>query len=311
MSSKNPYEILGVSRTASQDEVKRAYRRLAKEHHPDRNPGNKAAEQRFKEIQAAYEVLGDPQRRAQYDRFGAGGPTPEFRSWSTRGDDDTVGVHFGFDSLGDLGSIFEQFFRRGSQGGGGYATRVGGSSSARGGDLEHSVDVSFEESIRGTTREVHLRGADGTSERIEFRIPPGVTDGQRIRVRGRGNPGPGGRGHLIIVCHVRPDAHLRREGRDLVVDLPVSFPQAALGGSAEVRTLDGPVRIKVPPGASSGTRLRLRGKGVPDPRGGKPGDLYAVVQVTVPRELSETARELIRRLEAELEPRVRARAEAK
>ncbi|MBW7906301.1 MAG: J domain-containing protein [Phycisphaerae bacterium] len=310
MSSKDPYEILGVSRTASQDEVKRAYRRLAKAHHPDRNPGSKVAEQRFKEIQAAYEVLGDPQRRAQYDRFGAGGPTPEFRSWSPRGDDDAVGVHFGFDSLGDLGSIFEQFFRRGPQGAAGYTARTG-STAARGGDVEHSVEVSFEESIRGTTREVHLRGADGTSERIEFRIPPGVTDGQRIRVRGRGNPGPGGRGHLIIVCRVRPDAHFRREGRDLVVDLPVSFPQAALGGSAAVRTLDGPVRIKVPPGATSGTRLRLRGKGVPDPRGGEPGDLYAVVQVTVPRELSETARELIRRLEAELEPRVRAGAEAK
>jgi curved DNA-binding protein len=314
MATKNPYDILGVARNASQDEIKRAYRRLAKEHHPDRNPGNKSAEQRFKEIQAAYEVLGDPERRTQYDRFGAGGPPPEYQNWGARGAQahergaGAGGVHFDFDSFGDLNSIFEQFFRRSGPGGGGFrrggaGVEVGGAA-PRGADLEHAVEVSFEEAMRGTTREVVLRNPeDGSSERIEFRIPAGVSDGQRIRVRGKGNVGPGGRGDLIIVSRVRPDSRFRREARDLLVDLPLSFAEAALGTVADVPTLEGPMRVKVPPGTSSGARLRLRGKGVPDPRNGTAGDLFAVVQVQVPKNLTSEARRLIEQLDAELKPK--------
>lgn len=304
MTSKDPYDILGVARHATADDIKRAYRRLAKEHHPDRNPGSKAAEQRFKEVQAAYEVLGDPQRRAQYDRFGEGGPAPEFRNWSAGAPRGAANVEFDFDSLGDLSSIFEQFFRRGSRGRG---FQRGEAPAVRGPDLDHGVEVSFEEAVRGTTREIVLRNPEnGASERISFRIPAGVTDGQRIRVRGKGNYGPGGRGDLIIHTRVRADARFRREGRDLVTDLPLSFPQAALGATVEVPTLDGAVLVKVPPGASSGTRLRLRGKGVPDPRGGEPGDLYAVVQIAVPKNLSPAARKLIEQLADELNQQVQA-----
>ncbi len=308
MPSKDPYEILGVARDASQEQIKQAYRRLAKEYHPDRNRGDKSAEQRFKEVQAAYEVLGDPQRRAQYDRFGAGGPAPEFHTWSTRVPGDFAEFHFDFGSLGDLTSIFEQFFQRGP----GRVrpavrrTRAAHSGPA-GGDLEHAVEISLEESIRGTTREVVLQGQDGFQrERIEVRIPPGVSDGQRIRVRGKGQPGPGGRGDLLIVCRVRPHPYLRREGLDLLVDLPLSFAQAALGTTAEVSTLDGVIRVKVPAGTSSGARLRLRGRGVRDPRTGQVGDLFAVVKIVVPRTLTPKARQLIEQLEAELKDKAHA-----
>lgn len=316
MPSKDPYEILGVARDATQEEIKRAYRRLAKEYHPDRNPGDKSAEQRFKEVQAAYEVLGDPQRRAQYDRFGAGGPAPEFHTWSTHVPQDFADIHFDFGSLGDLSSIFEQFFQRGPAAARSSARRAraaprswpgAGAAGPRGGDLEHAVEISFEESIRGTTREVVLQGEDGRQrERIEVRIPPGVADGQRIRVRGKGQPGPGGRGDLLIVCRVRPHPYLRREGLDLVVDLPLSFAEAALGTTAEVATLDGVMRVKVPAGTSSGARLRLRGRGVRDPRKGQVGDLLAVVKIVVPRTLSPRARQLIEQLEAELKEKPRA-----
>lgn len=308
MPSKDPYEILGVAREASQEQIKRVYRRLAKEYHPDRNPGDKSAEQRFKEVQAAYEVLGDPQRRAQYDRFGAGGPAPEFHTWSTRAPEDSAGFHFDFGSLGDLTSIFEQFFQRGPGGVRSSARRTRAvDNGPPGGDLEHTIEISLEESVRGTRREVVLHGQDGLQrERIEVRIPPGVADGQRIRVRGKGQPGPGGRGDLLIVCRVRPHPYVQREGFDLLVDLPLSFAQAALGTTAEVSSLDGVIRVKVPAGTSSGARLRLRGRGVRDPRTGQVGDLFAVVKIVVPRTLSPRARQLIEQLEAELKDKARA-----
>jgi curved DNA-binding protein len=308
MPSKDPYEILGVARDASREQIRRAYRRLAKEYHPDRNPGDASAEQRFKEVQAAYEVLGDAQRRAQYDRFGAGGPAPEFHTWSARGPEDFADFHFDFGSLGDLSSIFEQFFQRGPAAGRSSARRVRAARSGPpGADLERAVEISLEESIRGTTREVVLQGESGyPRERIEVRIPPGVADGQRIRVRGKGQHGSGGRGDLLILCRLRPHPYLRREGLDLLVDLPLSFPEAALGTTADVPTLDGVMRVKVPPGTSSGARLRLRGRGAHDPRTGRIGDLFAVVKILVPRNLSPRARQLIEQLEAELTDKPRA-----
>lgn len=296
MTHKDPYEVLGVSRTASAEEIKRAYRRLALRYHPDRNRGDASAAQKFKEVQAAYEILGDPDRRAQYDRFGAGGPAPEFRTWSVSGD---PGIDFDVSSLGDLSSIFEQFFQRVSQPGG--ARRAGGRSRPRGADIEHTIELSFEEAIRGTKREIVLHASNGRpAERIEFQVPPGVSEGQRIRLRGRGEEGPGGRGDLLLICRVRPHPHLRREGLDLLVNVPLTFPQAALGARVEIPTLDGPTILHIPPGTSSGTKLRLRGRGVRDPRSGAVGDLYAVAKITVPRTLSPRARSLIEQLADEL-----------
>jgi len=305
MTSKDPYEILGVPRNATQDDIKRAYRRLAKEYHPDRNPGNKAAERRFKEVQAAYEVLGDPQRRAEYDRFGAGGPAPEFRTWTTRGAGSFEDIAFDFGSLGDLTGIFEQFFRRSSP-----RVREAGPRKLRprGPNIEHEILITFDEALRGTTREIILSTQDQSrrSERIEVRIPAGVRDGQLIRVRGQGQEGPGGRGDLMIRCRVQPHPFFRREGLDLLLDLPLTFAEATLGTRVEIPTPNGPALVTVPAGTSSGTKLRLRGRGVQDGRSGQHGDLLAVVRIATPKNLSPRARQLLEELDRELAQRPRA-----
>jgi len=306
MPKQDPYEILGVSRTAAQDEIKRAYRRLARQHHPDRNPGDKAAEQRFKEISAAYEVVGDPKRRAEFDRFGAGGPVPDFASWGRAGNGQSdPGVAVDFGSMGDLSSIFEQFFGGGRRGGGVRTAKR--RPAARGADLETNVSITLEEAAHGTARQVRLSapGSAGATETIEFRIPAGVADGQRIRIAGRGNEGPGGRGDLYVRCAVLPHRYFRRDGDDILLDLPVTFTEAALGARIEIPTLDGPTTLTVPPGTSSGVKLRLRERGVASAKRGRRGDLFAVVKIVAPRALSAEAEELLRGLarEAPADPR--------
>jgi len=306
MPSKDPYEILGVPRHATPAEIKRAYRRLAKEYHPDRNRGDKTAEPRFKEVHAAYEVLGDPQRRAQYDRFGAGGPAPEFRTWSTDAGAPFADVQFDFGSLGDLSSIFEQFFARGMPRGRQRSAARG--PRPHGPDLAHEIELSFEEALRGATRELILTGGgrDGRGERIEVRIPPGVDDGQRIRAKGRGQAGPGGRGDLMIRCRVRPHPLFRREGLDVLLDVPLNIAEALCGAKIEIPTPDGPTVVTVPPGTSSGAKLRLRGRGVRDGSSGARGDLLAVVRIRVPKSVSPRARQLVEELERELAYQPRA-----
>jgi DnaJ-class molecular chaperone len=304
MTRTDPYEILGVSRSASQDEIKRAYRRLAKQYHPDHNPNDKSAETKFKEVQAAYEVLGDPQRREQYDRFGAGGPAPDVHTWGQRTTGVPEGVSVDFGGFGDLTSIFEQFFSRGART---RSARAQRSTGARGADIEHTVTVSFEEALHGTSREVILQSSAGpqAAERIEVRIPAGVTDGQRIRVRGKGQDGLGGRGDLMIRCQVQAHPYFRRDGRDVLLDLPLTFTEATLGTRVEIPTPDGPTVLTVPAGTSSGAKLRLRGRGVKDPRGAAPGDMYAIVRITVPKQVAPRTRELLEELEREtdLKPR--------
>jgi curved DNA-binding protein len=301
MPNKDPYDILGVSRTAKPEEIKQAYRRLAKQWHPDRNPKNReAAEAKFKEIQAAYEVLGDPEKRAQYDQFGAGGPMPEYQTWTSRGGG-VQDIPFDIGSMGDLSSIFEQFFSRGM--GGSRTRRRGGPARGmgpRGQDIDFDAELTLEEALRGTEREVLLTGPEGHEERIRVRVPAGVEDGQRVRVRGKGQDGPGGRGDLMIRCHIRAHPIFKRDGRDLLVDLRLTFAEAAFGTQVEIPTLDGNTVVKVPPGTSGGTKLRLRGRGVRLPNG-EAGDLYAVVRIAVPRELTPRARELIEELERELQ----------
>ncbi len=293
---KDPYEILGVGRSASPEEIKQAYRRLAKKYHPDRNPGDRTAESRFKDLQAAYEVLGDPRRRADYDRFGAGGPRPDFRTWGPANGVHVEGIHLDF---GDLSSVFEQFFSRG-----GTATRrrrAARSGSARNDeafpvDLEQELPLSFEEAARGCTREIRLGSlSGGHAERLDVRIPAGVSDGQRIRIAGHGHVGPAGRGDLYIRCRIRPHPYFQRDGLDVSLELPLTIAEAVLGTKIDIPTLDGPTRLIVPPGTSSGARLRLRGRGVREARSGQTGDLYAIVRIVVPRSVSPEAAELLRR----------------
>jgi len=293
------YEALEVSRDASQDEIRQAYRRLARRYHPDINkePG---AEDRFKQISEAYEVLRDPEKRERYDRLGsnwragqdvsgAGGFGEGFGNGNGF---ENVRVEFGGGDLGDFSDFFESFFgrrRRRTADGMGFD-----SFSMRGGDHEAVLDLALEEAARGGKRWLSL--GDGRS--VEVDIPRGVLDGERIRVAGQGGAGVGGgqAGDLFLRIRLRPHRRFRIEGRDLYVDLPVSPWEAALGAEVPVPTLDGTARVKVPSGSSSGRRLRLRGQGMPGSRGAPAGDLYAVVTIRVPQKLTKKERELFERL---------------
>jgi curved DNA-binding protein len=302
VASQDYYEALGVPRDASQDDIRRAYRNLARRMHPDVNkePG---AEDRFKEFSEAYEVLRDPEKRAQYDRYGAnwraaGAEPPDGRGGSGDGFDPRgagfrdVRVDFGEGgfSEGDLGDIFGDFFgRRAGRGGrGGFE-----GFSLRGSDHEAELELSLEEAAAGGRRRLSL----GDGRELEVDIPRGVRDGQRIRLAGEGGPGSGGgeSGDLFLRVRLRPHPLFRVEGRDLFVDLPVSPWEAALGAEVPVPTLTGRARVKVPPGSSSGRRLRLRGQGLPAPDG-RGGDLYAVVSIEVPKRLTKRERELFEEL---------------
>ncbi|MDX2198695.1 MAG: DnaJ C-terminal domain-containing protein [Phycisphaerae bacterium] len=326
--AKDPYSILGVPRTATADEIKRAYRELAKKYHPDRNRNDSTAEERFKEVQAAYEVLGDAERRAQYDRFGEGGPSPDYVRWRSGNAGPGAGGMGGagpsaefITDFGDLSSIIEQFFRRGGAGAGpaGGArrgTRSHGASSAAAGAgfadseavaaLEYPVEISLEEVAHGTSRSVVLTSGN-RSEEIRVKIPPAVRDGQRIRVAGKGNFGTDGRGDLMILCRVLPHAWFRREELNLLIDVPVAIWEALLGAQIELPTLGGErVVLKVPPGTSSGAKLRLRERGLHDPRTGRTGDLLAVVRIETPKTISANVRRIAEELRAEDSSDVRA-----
>ena len=294
--SRDYYDTLGVSRTASEDEIRRAYRKLARENHPDVNkdPG---AEQRFKDVSEAYEVLRDPDKREKYDRLGANWKAGDdvsgasgFEEYFRRGgggrggfNGDDVSIEFGD---GDFSDLFEGLF-----GGRGRARGFEGFS-RRGGDQEAVLELSLEEAARGGKRRITL--ADGRDYEVD--IPRGVRDGQVIRLAGEGGGAGGSRpGDLLLRVRLRRHPRFRLNGRDLEVDLPVAPWEAALGAKVEVQTLEDSVRVTVPAGSSCGRRLRLRGQGLPNPRG-EPGDLYAAVQIRVPRNLTADERELFERL---------------
>jgi molecular chaperone DnaJ len=372
--------VLGVPKNAAESDVRKAYRKLAQKLHPDANPGNKEAEDRFKEVSAAYDVLGDAEKRKQYDQvremgaggftgFGAPGGTG---GWPGGGRVRVEGFPFdveGFSDAGDLGDLFGGLF------GGARGGRQG--RQAKGTDLETEARISFEEAISGVDVPIRIQGpascprcsgsgaepgtapevcpqcggtgataqnqgvfsfsrpcprcggsgrivqspcvecgGSGTVRRTrEFsvRIPPGVKDGARIRVPGRGEPGPpGGRpGDLYVVVRVAPHRLFRRMGADLTLEVPLTFAEAALGANVRVPTLNGPVTLKVPAGTASGRTFRVRGKGAPRTKGGT-GDLLVTVQVDVPTKLSREQKDAIKRL-AELEgtsPRERLGMEA-
>jgi curved DNA-binding protein len=285
--TRDPYEVLGVERDASDDDIRRAYRRLARENHPDVSKSDDA-EERFKEISQAYDILRDPEKREAWERaqrggFDVGGGGPAASGFRT----DFGGSDFGD---GDFGDIFESFF---SRRGGGRGSGFDGFT-MRGGDQEATLELTLEEAARGGRRRLTL----GDGRDFEVDIPRGVRDGQRIRLAGEGGAGTGDgpTGDLFLRVRIRPHPRFRLEGRDLYVDLPVTPWEAALGASVEVPTLDGTARVKVPPGSSSGRRLRLRGQGFPAGRGDDPGDLYAVVKIMVPKKPSKKERELFEQL---------------
>jgi len=347
-SVKDLYGTLGVSKTASQDEIKKAYRKLARQHHPDANPGDAAAEERFKEVQQAYDVLSDEEKRKQYDRFGSangrGGPGGGF-NFPTEGFD-----------IGDLGDIFSGLF--GGRGGRGQQQR-----GQRGRDLEVEVNLSFEDSLHGVETKIPVEletacrecggsgakpgtaptlcpeckgrgvkaesqglfalsqpcprcrgngtviedpcpkcrgtGRERRTKRYTVKIPAGVKDGSRIRLRGKGEAGYGGAeaGDLFVITRVQPSKTFTRRGDDLVVDVPVALSQASLGAEIKVPTPDGPVTVKVKPGTLDGTLLRVKGKGAPRLKGSSRGDVLARVKLSVPKKLTKKQRELMEELQ--------------
>jgi molecular chaperone DnaJ len=351
--AKTLYDTLGVPKTASAEEIKKAYRKLARENHPDRNPGSAAAEERFKEVQAAYDVLSDAEKRKQYDRFGAVNGRP---GRATGPDDFNVDFGEGF-NIGDLGDLFGGLF-----GGGGRAGSRARPAAERGADVEAEVSLSFEDSLKGVETRIPVEvevacrecggsgaqpgtapricpecngrgvkaesqglfalsqpcprcrgngtiidqpcdrcrgsGRERRTKRYTVRIPAGVKDGTRIRLKGKGEPGSAGgpAGDLHVVTRVAESPLYGRRGADLVIDVPVTYPEAALGATVEVPTPEGPISLKVPAGSQDGKLLRVRGRGAPKLNASGRGDLLARVRVNVPSKLTKAEREALEQL---------------
>jgi molecular chaperone DnaJ len=352
--AKSLYDVLGVPKNASEDDIKKAYRKLARQYHPDRNPGDAEAETRFKEVQAAYDILRDPEKRKQYDAFGSA----DGRGRGAPGGGWTTFTTEGFD-FGDLGDLFGGLFG----GGGGTAQRR--PAAQRGADVEAEVNLSFEDSLRGIETKIpveietacHVCGGSGAkagtapiicpecrgrgvkaesqglfalsqpcprcrgngtiiedpcpncrgsgrerrTKLYSVKIPAGVKDGTRIRLKGKGEAGVGGgpAGDLFVVTRVAPSKLFQRRGAaDLVVDVPVTYPEAALGAKVEVPTPYGDrLAVKISPGTETGKLLKLKGHGAPKLKGGGKGDLLARVRVTVPKKLSKKEREAVESLQ--------------
>ncbi len=317
MDYKDYYKVLGVDKGSTEKEIKSAFRRLAREHHPDVNPGDPQAEARFKEINEAQEVLTDPEKRRKYDQLGAdwrrwqqaGGRPGDFdwSQWTTPGGG-RANVRYGTpEDLEDLfggASIFSDFFTSIFGGLGGGPRRSGGfggfegfesqSRPQRGQDLEHEVEISLAEAYHGTTR---LLSKDG--RRLEVKIPPGTKTGTRVRMRGEGGTGTatGQAGDLYLKVKVAADSRFERKGDRLYVSVPTDLYTAVLGGEVHVPTLTGEVKLKVPAGSQNGRVFRLRGKGMPKLRKpGEYGDLYARLDVRLPTNLTPKQRELFEQL---------------
>jgi len=343
MANRDYYEVLGVSRTASAEEIKKAHRKLVRQYHPDVNKNNPAATEKFKEAQEAYDVLSDPSQRATYDQFGhagvganvgtggrpgspggpggpGGDPFDSFRrgrpgrsgAYTWQGGPGVTVEEFDpsdFAAGGPFSGVFEQLFGRGMRGEGGPGAGPGGGpagATGRGGrsgrrsaapppgtDVEYPVTLSFQQAARGTTLSLQLdRGS--SKETLEVHVPPGVKDGSRVRIRGKGEQTGGTPGDLFIITRVANHPYFSRDGLDVVLELPVSIYEALLGAKVTVPTLDGPVTLTVPPRTSSGSKLRIKGRGIF--RGEEKGDELVAIKIIVPRELDEEDRKTIEKL---------------
>jgi DnaJ-class molecular chaperone len=299
MAKRDYYEILGIAKSASQDEIKRAYRKLAKQHHPDQNPGDASSETKFKEAQEAYAVLSDKTKREKYDRFGHAGPgftdAPggTTRTWASRGGDPI--------DIGDLNDFFDFSSFTGGGGGGSTFEKIF-SKAGRSGhraqeppapNLEYPVSLTFERAVRGTKLDLSIEGQ--RTERIAVSIPPGVRHGQKIRVKGKGRPGHGRQqpGDLFVVVNVQPHPYFDRTDDDIYLTVPVTIGEATLGAKIDLPTLDGPRTVTIPPGTPGGAKLRLTGLGVENPQTKKRGDQFAVIKIIPPKSLTAVQKQTI------------------
>jgi DnaJ-class molecular chaperone len=292
------YATLGVARGASAEDIRKAYRQLARKCHPDLNPDDPKAKEKFQQVQTAFDVLNDPKKRELYDRYGAayesagarpgGGPRP----WPGGG---AEGVEINFEDLfggggsgGAFADLFKQFGNRGR--GGGRRT----SAPSRGADLEHELTVPLASAVLGGEAQISVRRADASVETLRVKIPAGIDDGKKIRLRGQGEPGPSGgpAGDIIIKINVAPHPHFRRTGKRLDVTAPITLLEALRGAKIDLPTPHGVITLTVPPGSSSGTKLRVKGHGVKSGEG-PPGDLFAELQIVLPKNLSADDRETL------------------
>lgn len=291
MPVKDYYKILGVAKNASDDEIKKAFRKLARAHHPDANPGNKASEEKFKEVSEAYEILSDDEKRKQYDMLRAN-PFAQQGGFNRQAGHGAPGGGFGgfggAGGFGGLDDILNTIFRQAGQSG-----PMGGQRSApspRGENLEVEAAISLEDVIHGTSVTVTVHHADGSSKKLKVSIPKGVATGTKVRVAKEGEPSPqgGAPGDLFVKVVVRPHPRFKREDDDLLLDLPVSVFTAVLGGEVTVPTLDGDVKLKIPPRTQGGQVFRLKHKGVPHLEGRDRGALRVKVQLQIPEHIPES-----------------------
>jgi curved DNA-binding protein len=324
MAKRDYYEVLGVKKSATGEEIKKAYRKLAMKHHPDRNPGNKQAEDRFKEINEAYAVLSDKEKRHQYDQFGPSGFSQRYSQED---------IFRGFD-IGDLfkdlgfstGDVFSRIFggragrgarvqyggfedlfgQRGGPGqdfGGRFGEagyRAPGPMPQRGQDIQSEINLTFEEAARGGEKKIKFsRG--GRVEEVTVKIPPGIENGKKLRLAGKGIEGPAGHppGDFYLKVNVGEHPRFQREGHNIIVDQEIKISEALLGTTLEVPTLDGPKRIKIPPGTQSHSRVRLKGFGLPQLGGGAKGDEFVRILIRYPKNLSEKQKRLAEELKKE------------
>ena len=289
---KDYYAVLGVSKTATDKEITKTYRKLARKYHPDTNPNNSAAENKFKEISVAYDVLGDEKRRKEYDEVRRAGPSAFGMPGAGGSGGFSGGQPFDMGGGGDISDLISQMF-----GGRGGRSR-NGVDPRRGVDLEATLDLSFIDAVIGMTTSLRLSTDSETATReVNVRIPAGVDNGQRIRIKGRGEPGRSGgpMGDLLITCNVASHHLFGREGKNLTVQLPITFTEAALGANIEVPTLDGAtVVLRLKPGTQAGSRHRVKAKGID--AGGSAGDLIVTVEVVVPRDLTSKQKKLVEQL---------------
>jgi curved DNA-binding protein len=315
---KDYYTTLGVPRDASDDDIKKAFRKLARQYHPDVAKDKRAAEEKFKEINEAYEVLSDPEKRTKYDQLGAGWqegagfePPPDWQGGAWTSPDGSQEYEFHFGGSTGFSDFFEQFFGRGGRYGGTEGMFRGGQRGAegeqefalRGADIEGDILVTLDEVMHGSTRTISLqrvnpRTGQTETDTIRVHIPPGVREGQAVRVRGKGGQGAGGGASGDLYLRVRLAAHpdFRPRDADLYYDLDLAPWEAVLGTTVTVPTLGGRVKVLIPPGTNNGQQLRVRGQGLPKGKSGERGDLYVVANVQVPQQVGEEERALWEKL---------------